>query len=42
MNQFLDLIIDKQGDAKDHYDEILTVFNLFDYGNLLTNNHICD
>ena len=31
-NQFLDLIIDKQGSSTDHHDEILNVFRLFDYG----------
>ena len=31
-NQYLDLIIDKQGLAADHHDEILNVFKLFDYG----------
>jgi hypothetical protein len=31
-NQFLDLIIDKQDSSKDCYDEIQTVFKLFDYG----------
>ena len=30
-NQFLDLIIDKQDSSKDCYDEIQTVFKLFDY-----------
>lgn len=33
LNQFLDLVIDKQSNSKDHFDEILTGFNLFDYGN---------
>lgn len=32
-NQFLDLIIDKQASSKDHYEEILNGFNLFDYDN---------
>lgn len=31
-NQFLDLIIDKQDTSKDHYEEILNCFNLFDNG----------
>ena len=33
-NQFLDIIIDKQGSSKDHHEEIVNCFNLFDYGNI--------
>ncbi|RNA14347.1 caltractin-like [Brachionus plicatilis] len=33
VNQFLDLIIDKQGSSKDNYDEIINGFRLFDYDN---------
>lgn len=31
-NEFLDIVIDKQGDCKDIYDEIIQGFKLFDYG----------
>lgn len=30
-NEFLDIVIDKQGDSKDIYDEIIQGFKLFDY-----------
>ena len=33
-NEFLDVIIDKQGDDKDAYDEIVQGFKLFDTGNI--------
>ena len=40
----MDLIIDKQGSAADHHDEILNVFKLFDYGRhiwaIIKPNHI--
>lgn len=32
LNQFLDLIIDRQHDSKDNFDEILNGFKMFDYG----------
>ncbi|CAF0713489.1 unnamed protein product [Brachionus calyciflorus] len=33
VNQFLDLVIDKQGSSKDNYDEIINGFKMFDYDN---------
>ena len=32
-NEFLDIIIEKQGDSRDIYDEILQGFKMFDYDN---------
>ena len=31
-NEFLDVIIEQQGDSRDVYDEILQGFKMFDYG----------
>lgn len=33
-NDFLETVIDRQGDARDVYDEILHGFKMFDYGKL--------
>ena len=33
-NEFLDIVIDRQGDAHDIYDEIMQGFKMFDYGKL--------
>jgi len=30
--EFLETVIDRQGDARDMYDEILKGFSMFDYG----------
>ena len=32
-NEFLDIVIDRQGDAHDIYDEIMQGFKMFDIGN---------
>ena len=32
LNEFLDVIIEQQGDSRDVYDEILQGFKMFDYG----------
>ena len=31
-NEFLETVIDRQGDTRDIYDEILQGFKMFDYG----------
>ena len=31
-NEFLDVIIEQQGESRDVYDEILQGFKMFDYG----------
>ena len=43
-NEFLDIIIESQGDDKDVYEEILQGFTMFDYGKKLSNifDHYCN